>query len=72
MGRLLALLRFHLLYRCFWSLIFSDPKDPKYKITWRSFALDCDAMDHIYPENLEFSELRFDHEIEEVHCSLLC
>ena len=49
----------------FWSWFHSDPKDPTYKAVSSSFALERDALDHLYPEIAESPELCFEYEIEE-------
>ena len=38
---------------------------PIYKATSSSFALERDALGHLYPEIVEDPNLRFDFEIEE-------
>jgi len=68
-GRLLALPRSHPLSSQFWSLFHSDPKNPTYKAVSSSFALERDALDHLYPEIAESPELRFEYEIEAVFSS---
>jgi ribonuclease HI len=42
-----------------------DPKDPTYKPESSSFALERDALDHLYPVIAESPELRFEYEIKE-------
>ena len=64
-GRLLALPRSHPVSQCFWSWVLADPADPIYKATSSSFALERDALGHLYPEIVEDPNLRFDYEIDE-------